>query len=348
MTAAISLRGTRILYVAPRFFGYDRDIADELARRGADVVRVFDRPFDTPLMTAVTKVAPDVVARAALSRYRATIASAEPFDLVFVVNGQTVSPRLLDDLRRHSPNARFVLYLWDALDNRGSIRPLLAKYDHVLGFDRLDARRHGFSYRPLFFAPVFEPGGDEPARYDISFIGTAHTDRAPIVHAIDALLPREAKRFWHLYLQAPWVRRYYAARDRAFRRVPPHLFRFHSLSKEEIGRVFRQSRAILDIEHPRQRGLTMRTFETLGAGKKLVTTNRHVVEEDFYHPDNVLVVDRKRIEIPRSFLDQPASPIPPAIRHRYTLAGWLDEILAHSGFSGAVVPNAGASDRMGA
>jgi hypothetical protein len=334
MMEEIPLAGLRVLYVAPRFFGYDEDIAGEMRRRGAEVVRLFDRPFATPAMTAVTKLAPGAIARAALPLYRRTLgAEAAPLDLVFVVNGQTLPGAFLDEVRRHSPQATFILYLWDALSNRGSIVPQLGRYDHVFGFDRTDAARYGFTYRPLFFTPVFDEASTEDERYDISFIGTAHTDRAPIVRAIDETLPPEIARFWYLFLQAPWVRRYYAARSAAFRRVPAAMFHYDSMPKETIGRVFRQSRAILDIEHPLQRGLTMRTFETLGAGKKLITTNPHVRQEDFYDPVNVLVVDRSRVAVPPGFFQQPFTAPPAAIRRRYALAGWLDEILAGSGIA---------------
>lgn len=338
MHQAISLAGKRVLFVAPRFFGYDLDIADEIARRGAEVVRLFDRPFDSPLMTAVTKVAPAAIARAARPRYiRAVEDAGTAFDIVFVVNGQTLSVPFLDFLRRQNPGAKFILYLWDSLSNRGSIVPQLGRYDHVFGFDRTDAVEFGYTYRPLFFSRVFEASADAPPagaavdRYDISFIGTAHSDRAPIVRAIDQNLPADIRRFWFLFLQAPWVRRYYALRDPAFRRVPETMFRYQSLSKAAIGDVFRQSRTILDIEHPLQRGLTMRTFETLGANKKLVTTNPHVVEEPFFNPQNVLVVDRQSVSVSRAFLDQPYVPVPDAVYRRYALAGWLDEILHATG-----------------
>ena len=334
MTPDVPLTGMRVLYVAPRFFGYDGDIADEMERRGAEVVRLYDRPFAKPVMTAVTKLAPGAIAWAARPLYRQTLEKeSTPFDLVFVINGQTLSGSILGDLRRHSPRATFILYLWDALSNRGSVVPLLGRYDHVFGFDRTDAAQYGFRYRPLFFTPVFDKPHAEPERYGISFIGTAHTDRAAIVHAVDGSLPPDVARYWYLYLQAPWVRRYYTARSAAFRRVPATMFRYDPMPKEAIVRVFRQSRAILDIEHPLQRGLTMRTFETLAAGKKLITTNPHVREEDFYNGSNVLVVSRKSVAVPPDFLQQPFEPLPAPTRRRYALAGWLDEILAGAGIA---------------
>lgn len=326
----ISLEGQRVLFAAPRFFGYDNDIVAELERRGATVVRIYDRPFATPLMTAVTKMMPGVVARVALPRYRAVLDAQAPFDIVLVINGQTLNGAFLDDIRRHSPDAPQLLYIWDSLDNRGSLIPNLRRYDRVLGFDRIDAQRYGYGYRPLFFVPAFDVAGhdneDEPG-YDISFIGTAHSDRAPIIDALDAGLAPDVRRFWYLFLQAPWVQRYYALKSRAFARVPTSRFEYLPIAKAEVGRVFRQSRVILDIEHPMQRGLTMRTFETIGAGKKLVTTNAHVVDEEFFHPGRVLVIDRKKPRIDPAFFTTPAPPLDPLLRARYSLAGWLDDML---------------------
>jgi hypothetical protein len=323
------LLGKRVLFMAPRFFGYDQDIEAELQRRGATVVRLIDRPFASPLMTAVTKLAPELVSVGAKRQYSAAIASAGgSFDLIFVINGQTLAGPVLDQLRSDNPRARFVLYLWDSLDNRRSVQPNLGRYDQVFGFDATDARAYGFRHRPLFFGPAFDSSSQDELLYDISFVGTAHSDRAPIVHAVDRNLPSSASRFWYLYLQAPWVYRYYGLRQPGFRAVPRAFVHFDGLPKPEIGRIFRQSRAVLDIEHPLQRGLTMRTIETLGASKKLVTTNRHVAEADFYDPQNILIVDRHDIGcIDRDFLETEFRPLPPVVRRRYSLAGWLDEIL---------------------
>lgn len=330
MSGEISLAGKRILYIAPRFFGYDQDIAAEMQRRGAHVVRLMDRPFDTPAMTALTKLAPGIIASAALPIYR-KILSEDSFDIIFVVNGQTVSSTFLTELRQYHPDAKFILYLWDSLKNRASIVPNLDRYDYISGFDRFDARANGFQYRALFFTPAFEMPEEATPSYDISFIGTAHTDRAPIVREIDLALPPHIRRFWYLYLQATWVRRYYSAKSGRFRRVPAHCFSYESMQKAQIGQIFHQSRAILDIEHPLQRGMTMRVLETLGAGKKLITTNRHIAEEDFYDPRNIMIIDRNNVNIDIDFFDQPYFRPPDNIVDRYSIAGWMEEILRCAG-----------------
>ena len=85
--------------------------------------------------------------------------------------------------------------------------------------------------------------------------------------------------------------------------------------------------AIFDIEHPLQRGLTIRSIEALGAGKKLITTNKSIVEEDFYNPKNIYILDRESLlEIPLSFFDSPFQPIAEDIYYKYSISGWIDEI----------------------
>ena len=62
---------------------------------------------------------------------------------------------------------------------------------------------------------------------------------------------------------------------------------FTKRSAAEIVDVVRSSRAVLDIQHFKQTGLTMRTLETFGAGKKLITTNHEVKKYDFYDESRV-------------------------------------------------------------
>jgi hypothetical protein len=105
-------------------------------------------------------------------------------------------------------------------------------------------------------------------------------------------------------------------------------FEFSPLPAGEVARVLWESFAVLDVEHPRQRGLTMRTFETIGAGKKLITTNTGIRDHDFFDERNILVVDRHAPRIPAGFFEVAGVALAPAVRHRYSIAGWLDDLLA--------------------
>ena len=326
------LTGKRVLYLAPKFFGYDQDILEELQSRGATVDVLRDRPFDSPTMMALTRFARASVMSAVDRHYTTELErfGRSAYDLVFVVNGQTLSTSLLRRLRASYPAAEFILYMWDSITNRPSVLSNLPFFDRVFTFDRKDAGTYGFRFRPLFFSRGFEAPSDAASQYHISFIGTAHTDRAKIVSVIDRSLPLEVKRFWYLYLQAPWVFAINKVTNPSFRSARLNQFCFDPLPKKRVQTVLALSRAILDIEHPRQIGLTIRTFETLGAGKKLITTNSEVASYDFFNPSNICVVDRKNAVIPQKFLEDDFVPISPALRRKYSLVGWLDEILTIS------------------
>lgn len=331
------LAGKRVLFSAPRFFGYEQEIAAELRRRGAQVDFLADRPFDSPLLHAAARFSRRAVLMHTEREYRRSLAefAGGSYDHVFIVNGQTMPRGLLAEIRRDNPRARFTLYMWDSLANRRDALGLLDLFDRAFSFDPDAARAHAMRFRPLFFAPAYE-APDEPQEivHDISFIGTAHTDRHAVVSRLDATLDPQVRRFWYLYLQARWVWLAYRASNPAFRGAPMADFRFTSLPRAEGVRTFWQSRVILDIEHPRQTGLTIRTFETLGARRKLVTTNAGIRDYAFYDPALVRVIDRKAPQVDAGFLRDDAPGLDEAVRQRYSLAGWLDEVFAEADHSG--------------
>lgn len=332
MKDVADLHGKRVLFVCPRFFGYDDAIAAELRRRGASVDVLHDRPFDSPLMKALTKRAPGLVGHAAAVHYRSALGDSTDYDLIFVINGQTLTRSFLMELRQRHTAAAFILYLWDSLANRSSIIRCMGLYDRVFSFDPNDAVHYNLIYRPLFFSGEFygdkenyiEHAGD----FDISFVGTAHTDRWRIVQQIDQSCPAYMRRYWFLYLQARWVFHARRISDPGFSKARIEDFRFVTLPQAEVGRVFRRSRAILDIEHPSQHGLTMRTIEALGAGKKIITTNTSIMECDFYRSSNVMILERgARLSLDLDFFRSPIELVPSEIYQRYSIEGWMSEIL---------------------
>jgi hypothetical protein len=323
-----SVEGKQVLYFAPRFFGYHTDIAEEFLRRGAVLDSLPDRVFDSPLMTGVTKLRRSWVIPAANKFYRDSIQSLgkKQYDLVFVVNGQTLSREFLQELRSSYPTAKFVLYMWDAVKNRQSVKENLNLFDFCFTFDLEDAENYKMIFRPLFFSKGFEENKDSEILYDISFVGTAHTDRYEIVKAVAAVLPEEMRQFWYLYLQAPWVFYYYKLTNPGFKNAVNSEFHFKPMTKEAVQSIFFASKSILDIEHPEQNGLTIRTIETLGSSKKLITTNKKISQYDFFSTDNICIIDRNRPQIPAKFFSTAYKTISPEIYAKYSLKGWLDEI----------------------
>ena len=323
--------GKRVLLIAPKFFGYEADIHREIERRGAQVDFIPDRPFSSSWLKAIARVyrpAVTIYSERAMDRRIREICGSAPYDVVLVIIGEGLTENHIRTLRILNPKARFVLYMWDSFDNKKFVRRNLRHFDAASTFDREDAKAYGMQFRPLFYVPGFDQDATQAIKYEVSFIGTAHSDRYRIVHNLQAALPKNARTFFYLYLQAPWVFIVRRVFDRNLSGSKRNEFRFDPIPKSKVQEVFSHSFAILDIEHPKQTGLTMRTFEAIGARKKLITTNQDVINYDFYHPNNILICQRnKALQIPAGFFDKPYQELDKALRYKYSVAGWIDEVL---------------------
>lgn len=322
------LANRRVLLIAPRFFGYDDDIALELRRRGADVDILPDRPFDSPFLKAVTRLDRRLVMPATDRFYFSELERLRSRDYcaILVVNGQTLSRTVLAELRSSFPTARLILYLWDSYGNRKSVFEMLDCFDDRFSFERVPSHFGAIKFRPMFFERSFELRTTEAADYDLSFVGTAHTDRYAIVSKLTESLGPLIKSYWYLYLQAPWVYYAYHFGKRSFWSSMRKEFKFLPLSRPEMNSIILRSKAILEIEHPKQSGLTIRAFDAIGASRKLVTTNGLVRDYDFYFSNNICVIDRNEPRIPKSFLETPYQTLPPDIYRKYSVSGWMDEV----------------------
>jgi hypothetical protein len=319
----------RALLIAPQFFGYEHEIVAELTRQGMQVDTLPDRPFHTPFMKAVMRFSPELGGRQAADRYfagRVLALGRNDYAIILIIQGEGVTSRTLRMLRGNYPKARMIFYTWDSIANKPFSERNLSHYDRCSTFDPVDANKYGMGFRPLFFSPGFDRPGATTYSYDLSFIGTVHSDRYRIVHALASQLPPDTKSFIYLYLQAPWM--YFLRRifTNTLDGAKRDEFRFAPLSKDIVQAIFFGSRAVLDVEHPSQVGATMRTFETLGSRRKMITTNASLRNYDFYNPQNIQIVDRTSPVLARDFLKTPYAPIPEEVRSRYSIQKWVHDV----------------------
>lgn len=323
----MNLENKKILLIAAKFFGYENDIRDELVSRGAKVDFILDRPFNSALMKALTKIAPDFMQTLVYLYYQFYFPHIfkNTYDYVFVVEGITLSRKALSRLKIISPACNFILYVWDSVKNRSHIFENRDCYHKVLTFDPDDAKRLGLVFRPLFFTKEFEGKGEHEVLYDLCFIGTVHSDRYEIVSKISNNLFPSCKKFLFLYFHEQWFYFLNKIFKKSYKSSSKSEFAFKTISKKRVVEYVSASSVILDIEHPFQTGLTMRTFEVIGQKRKLATTNASIKNYDFYNPNNILVIDRKNPIIPREFFLTEYVDLMPALYQKYTLEAWVNE-----------------------
>ncbi len=127
-------------------------------------------------------------------------------------------------------------------------------------------------------------------------------------------------------MQSKFVYYYFKLFDSKFKKVELQKLSFKSLTINDIVDIYAQSEIVLDINHPSQRGLTMRTFEVLGAKRKLITTNKHIKNYNFYNQNNILVIDREDIDLDFNFFKNSFQEYSKDIYDMYSIDGWLQSL----------------------
>ncbi len=315
------------------FFGYSKDIKRSLEARGRRVALFDDRPAADSLTKALIRLAPNLIRRRTEQYFDRIIETVrgQPIRDVLVVKAEGFSPDTVRRLRKAFPLARFTLYFWDSFGNMpADSRQKAALFDRVLTFDPRDAVTDELEYRPLFFANDFSNVPGTKIDIDLLFLGSIHDDRFRVLQRISRILPPDVNFRKILYFPAKWLFGVYAFRDVGLLWSDKRDFIFVPKSRDESVALLARSRIVLDIERPVQRGYTIRTLESLGAGRKVITTNREVLKADFFNPANIAVIDRKAPQISREFLKAPFEPMSIEMQRYYSLEGWLDDVLPDS------------------
>ena len=86
------------------------------------------------------------------------------------------------------------------------------------------------------------------------------------------------------------------------------------------------AKCIVEILQDGQSGMTLRPVEALFYNRKLLTNNQSVINEPFYHADNILVVkdiDSLSVVELKRFIDKPMVEIDENIKEKYSTVGLL-------------------------
>lgn len=318
---------------APRFFGYEEEIRRKLAEMGAQVDFFDQRPSNSVAAKALIRINKRFLANKINRYYKRIIDSSRGVDYEYIlfISPEAITKDSLVRMKSTHPRSRFILYMWDSFQNkRRNIDDILQLFDDRFSFDMNDCRLapHMLTYRPLFFLNEYAELREEvPRDFQLLFIGTIHSDRYKILSRFRSFCDKNGLTyFYYMFMPSKILFYYRSLKDSALRKVGPREFRYVPLRKTEVLALMEKSNVILDIEHPNQSGLTMRTIETLGARRKLITTNERVAEYDFYHPQNILVIDRENIQIDASFFRTPVVKLDPAIYRKYSIDGWISDV----------------------
>jgi hypothetical protein len=284
---------SNILLIAPNYYNYHKLIQEALISNGNTVDFIADKNSGIEYIIASKSSFLLNIYRRKYKKEILNILNNYSYDYLIVIGGKTLDYDLWKEILEPF-NFKKILYQWDSLNNF-NYQSLIPLFDKVITFDRKDSKLLNIPYLPLFFKKEDDFTLED---IDILFVGIWHSDRLRILNKVykDAK-NRGLKCYFKLYYPLiPYLYlRFIKKLD-----LKSDFFIFKSIPLEETQMLYKRSKCILDIAHPKQSGLTMRTIETIGNGKKLITTNRYIKEEDFYNNSVINIIERDDIFIDKN------------------------------------------------
>lgn len=317
----------KVLFVAPKFYNYHTQIIEALESQGYDVT--FYPEMEHTLLYRISNKLSKKLENYLTQKYIDNILEntlQNEYDVFFVIRGGYFSTKWLKELHLKLPEAKFLMYQWDSTKQNDYL-PLLKHFDRVSTFDMVDAKEYDLDYLPLFYTKQYKELAQEKKtkKYDLVFFGAYHSDRLDIIKHIEKLFYENGLNFkYHLFISKLALFRLFITRIIGFKDL--HFFKTYSVPIDEIVEKYKETTAVLDIELSIQNGLTIRTFETLGANLKLVTTNEKIKKEIFYNTNYIMYIDRKNIKIDLDFFKK-EKKIDNDFEEFY-IESWLNKIFA--------------------
>lgn len=293
----------KVLFFGIDYYGYTDKIIGEFEALGASVNFVDTQPGNLWMKVWRTLAPKSCAAYTAARQLRSVESSATTrYDHVVFLQAHQVAPKTLKRLRELQPKARFVLYNWDALTTHDYL-PQAPLFDEVYTFDPADARAHGFHYLPLFCPRELQGlARDRAAARSVYTVGNiVNPRRYDAIKAFEAYCADHGIVFEAFMKMSPVVYLRFLRMGRIPRGVS-----LRSIKPNDFRAMIERSAATFDFaNHQAQSGHTMRTFENLCGGKKVITNNQSVKTEAFGTGDRFFLYEALDFTGVAEFLDAP-------------------------------------------
>ena len=209
---------------------------------------------------------------------------------------------------------RKVFYYWDCVQSGYAPKPdtLSSLKWELWSFDPEDCQKYGMQPKPQFY--FIEDAQDNKANHSraVFYVGN---DRG-----------RYAKldKIRNEIEMAGFVADFHIVADESSIDVDNRRYA-ERLEYDEVLEHIKEAKAIVEVTMEGQTGLSIRVVECLFCNKKLITNNRHIVNEKFYNPQNIYVMD-SGVDI-SEFLESDYQRLPEEIVNHYEFSAWIHRFL---------------------
>ncbi len=242
----------------------------------------------------------------------------EKYDTV-LISDDIRGTDIVSYIRKKNSKARIIIYYLNPVLGRARNYP--PKYQalgcELYSFDPHNAEDFHMTFKPYYYLRMGrqeETLPSETFRYDVFFIGG---DKGRLLELMTLKEKMEALGLSCKMLVKQTRHKHYSSADKANMIA-------EGIPYEKVCEYIRQSRAVLDIVQEGQYGLTLRPYEALHFGRKLITDSKTISSYDFYRTQNVFQLGKNDLKDLPAFLRSPLCAVADEIKSKYIAENWLD------------------------
>ena len=229
-------------------------------------------------------------------------------DVIFMIRPDLLSPKTLNFLKTQSQS--LTAFYYDSTRRFPKKIDIINYFDTVYSYDKLDVETYNLKFLTNYIFDERENVNFEQLFFNISTFDYRYQSMEELANYID---------------EKKWSKEILIYGSNGLKSDSLTLIH-EQISVDVVADKINRSKIIIEIQRKEQIGLSFRVFEALGQRKKLITTNTDIVNYDFYHPQNILVIDEAAINIPEDFVNSPYIPISDKVLDKYRLRNWTKKL----------------------
>ena len=240
------------------------------------------------------------------------------FDYCLIIRGDLIPEFVIKHAR--SISNKMIDFQLDGLSVSSKILDYQKYFDDIFVFDPDDVKK--YPEAALHFLPncyFGEPDFSIPSEIDLLYIGQYLDERNVQLKNLHQYLEEH---------QLSYTSHTSLYRGRDF--IPLHHKILHhkiSTTYQENIDFVKKSKTLIDFKRDEHDGLSLRFFEAIQYGKKIITDNFSVKNYDFYHPNNIFVTNYVNLEGLVDFLQSPYQSLSSELVEKYSFKNWINTIL---------------------
>lgn len=226
--------------------------------------------------------------------------------MIIVFDG-SITRKFLENISNKYKNSRLIFWYWNPIRLSIKLEHIPQKFE-IWTYSKQDAINYGLNLN------------SQISIFDLSSIGIEKTNGLISYFGRDKGRYKKLKKIEQDLNKNGHSTYFHITANRRFFKTKKYK---KNVSYETVINICSKSKAILDYYLNNTDGYSLRTVEAILLNKKLITNNVNIVDEKFYHPNNIFLLKEDNITELDEFFKNDIIPYSKEVINYFQIEAWL-------------------------